>query len=296
MPKPRIAIPIPTTIDLLYNQRSWPQYASCIERAGGEPVGIELGQSRKELSRLLESCDGFCLPGSPSDVDPDLYGEDRDPATAVHDASRYEFDVLALEHATYHAKPVLAICYGLQSLNTWRGGSLVQDLNPVPVNHAAGGKVAIAHTAVVAKDSFLATLLDPAEITEDPDFHRLPVNSSHHQAVASPGDGLRIVARCPEDGVIEALEIDPAAFTPESHIPGKARFLVGVQWHPERSYDISATSRRLFDHLIAETARISDARPLPNTSTADNDLSSFRAAGGSASADFDTPPALVERP
>jgi putative glutamine amidotransferase len=59
------------------------------------------------------------------------------------------------------------------------------------------------------------------------------------------------VARCPDDGVIEAVEIDPAMFHVEH-----PQFLLGVQWHPERSYEISATSRALFARLVAEAAKV----------------------------------------
>jgi putative glutamine amidotransferase len=77
-------------------------------------------------------------------------------------------------------------------------------------------------------------------------FLRLPVNSSHHQAIGIPGDGLRVSARSPEDGVVEAVE-----GTPEG-VGG--RFVLGVQWHPERTFEESAASRALFARFIAEAA------------------------------------------
>ena len=78
-------------------------------------------------------------------------------------------------------------------------------------------------------------------------FLRLPVNSSHHQAIAEPGPGMRIVARCPEDGVIEAIEAD--------YDPNNPWFFMAVQWHPERSTEISAASRALFARLVQEAER-----------------------------------------
>ncbi len=251
---PRIGIPIPTAANIGYNQRSWPAYAGCIERSGGEPIALELGCSRAEALAAARSCAGFCLPGSPADVDPKFYGEEREAACAAHDELRYEIDQLLLEHATEERKPLLAICYGLQSMNVWHGGSLVQDLMPVPVNHSAGSGVSVAHAALVAQNSFLASLLDTSEALADREFLRLPVNSSHHQAVASPGSGLRIVARCPDDGVIEALEADPAVFNMADG-DGSSPLLLGVQWHPERSFDLSATSRSLFARLVSDARR-----------------------------------------
>ena len=73
-----------------------------------------------------------------------------DPATNKADEARETADWTLLEEAERHRLPVLGICYGLQSLNVYRGGSLVQDLLPLPVNHSAGRKVAVAHTADIA--------------------------------------------------------------------------------------------------------------------------------------------------
>jgi putative glutamine amidotransferase len=111
----------------------------------------------------------------------------------------------------------------------------------MPVNHAAGRAVAVAHTAVLAPNSLLAAIaasaaIDPRTPSEPRTSNlepRLSINSSHHQAIGIPGDGLRITARSPEDLVIEAIEsapLEPRTSNPE---PG---FLIGVQWHPERTY------------------------------------------------------------
>jgi len=262
---PRIAIPIPTTGDLAYNARSWPAYARAVELSGGVPVEVPLDLPLNEVRTIAASCDGVCLPGSPADVDPTLYAAEVDPATSPADAAREAVDYTLLEDAAAHAKPVLGICFGVQSLNVWRGGTLVQDLTPVPVNHSAGSKVAIAHSALIAKDSTLGQLLLASEDTaaeapllEDDDaFLKLPINTSHHQSVSAPGDGLRIVARCPEDGVVEAVENDPDYLTPTGR---HTQFLLGLQWHPERSYDISATSRALFRRLITEASAKHAAR------------------------------------
>jgi putative glutamine amidotransferase len=243
--KPRIAIPVPTSIDLAYNQRSWPNYAEAVSRSGGEPVRIDLALTPAQIQAVAATCDGICLPGSPADVDPTRYAAEVDPATNSADPARETVDNILLEDAYKHQKPVLGICFGIQSLNVWRGGTLVQDLTPLPVNHSAGSSVAIAHTTLVAENTMLASLLDSTEAPADGDFLRLPINTSHHQSVASPGDGLRIVARCPEDGVVEAVEAD-------SSEAGTPHFVLGVQWHPERSYDISAASRALFDRLVQE--------------------------------------------
>ncbi|MGC9199060.1 MAG: gamma-glutamyl-gamma-aminobutyrate hydrolase family protein [Acidobacteriaceae bacterium] len=277
--KPRIAIPVPTTKDAGYNQRSWPNYAEAVSQAGGEPVRIDLGAPPEELPRLVAGCHGVVLPGSPADVDPTLYGAERDPACAAADPAREAVDYLLLEDAERQGKPVLAICYGIQSLNVWSGGTLVQDLMPVPVNHAAGSKVAVAHTAQILPGSVLAGLLEPEEAPLVDGWLRLPVNSSHHQAVAAPGEGLRVVARSTEDGVIEAVEgvaEEPGDAERPREIAGEGKkvfhvehsgeetrrrqFVLGVQWHPERSFSISAASRAIFARLVEEARRLAETR------------------------------------
>jgi putative glutamine amidotransferase len=125
---------------------------------------------------------------------------------------------------------------------------LIQDLTCVPVNHRAGRSVAVAHTVAVAPDSVVGGLVSGDEAPEQEGFLRLPVNSSHHQAIGVPGDGLRIAARSVEDGVIEAVEL--SSDLDDAGGP----FCIGVQWHPERTFDESAASRALFGRFVAEAA------------------------------------------
>ena len=246
--KPRIAIPVPTSTDVAYNQRSWPQYASAVQRSGGEPVEVPLAGTPSAITNLINTCHAVLLPGSPADVNPQKYGQDPEPETAPTDGPRENVDELLLQDAHNLYKPIFAICFGIQILNVWRGGTLVQHLAPLPVNHVAGSKVAIAHTAATAPQSLLGTLLTLEEAPEQDNFLRLPINSSHHQAIGIPGDGLRVSARCPQDAVIEAVEGGQATEGATAH------FVLGVQWHPERSYDISPASRALFDRFVAQAA------------------------------------------
>lgn len=255
MTRPRIAIPVPTSFDPEYNERSWPQYAKAVERSGGEPVPVPLDDPAA-AAQLAKSCDGVLLPGSGADVEPAKFGQDRDPNSADADPKREQVDTLLLETAEQQSKPVLAICFGTQMLNVWRGGTLIQHLPEAPVSHRQRG-VANAHSAEVAPDSLLASAAGlNGSAAEEPGrlFHvehsgtrtghsRIAVNSSHHQAIAYAGDGLRVVAQSSEDGVIEAVE----------DASGK-QFLLGVQWHPERTYDESAESKAIFDRFISEAA------------------------------------------
>lgn len=248
--RPRIAIPVPTLAETEYNARSWPLYAAAVASAGGTPVELPLSLAPAAIARIVTGCQGILLPGSPADVNPAKYEADRWEQTAPPDVARENMDELLLQDAYNLHRPLLAICYGAQSLNTWRSGTLAQDLTPLPVNHAAGRSVAVAHTVHIEPASLLAEIVQPSpEVVHRAESMRLPVNSSHHQAVERVGDGLRAVACCPQDGVIEAIE----GQNPE-------HFVLGLQWHPERSVEISPASRLIFQRFIAVCA---EWRPRP---------------------------------
>jgi putative glutamine amidotransferase len=226
---PRIAIPVPHS-NQEYAARSLPQYERAVTMAGGEPVRIPLDQSPAQVMKLIERCDAVLLPGSRADVDPAKYDAARDPRTNPSDVGRDTVDELLLQDAYNMRKPLLGICYGLQALNVYRTGTLVQHIES-PVNHEAGRNVAVAHAAEIEPASRLAEILGSAK--------KIPVNSSHHQSAEVVGDGLRVVARCPDDGVVEAVE-----GTAPDH------FVLAVQWHPERTVDDDQPSRAIFRALI----------------------------------------------
>jgi len=142
--KPRIAVPMPHSGDPEYAQRAIPQYERAVELSGGEPVRIPLSRPPSEVMQLIERCEGVLLPGSKADVDPAKFGAVRHPKTEPADPERDVVDELLLQDAYNMRKPILGICYGLQILNVYRSGTLVQHIQSV-VNHAAGRKVAVAH-------------------------------------------------------------------------------------------------------------------------------------------------------
>lgn len=233
---PRIAIPVPHSADLGYAERALPQYLHAVEMAGGEPVRIPLDQSPSELVKLIEGCDAVVLPGSKADIDPTRYRALHDPRTAPADPRRDAVDELLLQDAYRRRKPVLGICYGLQILNVYHGGTLLQHIES-PVNHEAGKEVQIAHNVDVDFGSMLGKIVVPNAPSEY--MQAVAVNSSHHQAAEAVGKGLRVVARCPQDGIIEALEgTDPG------------HFVLAVQWHPERSVEDDEGSRAIFRALV----------------------------------------------
>ena len=246
---PRIAIPMPHSFDPEYAERAIPQYERAVALAGGEPVRVALDQTPDEIMKLLGHCDGVLLPGSKADIDPVRFNAARSPHAAPADPRRDAVDDLLLEDAYKSRKPLLGICYGLQSLNVYRKGSLIQhipDFLPeetrAKVNHEAGRSLAVAHAVEIETGSKLAEIVAADGRSPMSEVRRpivVPVNSSHHQSANAIGDGLRIVARCPDDGIIEALE---------GTTPG--HFVLAVQWHPERSVNKDAASLAIFRALI----------------------------------------------
>ncbi len=251
---PLIAIPMPHSLDPEYAERAIPQYERAVALAGGEVVRVRLDQTPAETKKVIAGCDGVLLPGSKADVDPARFHAARWPHTATADPPRDAVDDLLLEDAYRLRKPVLGICYGLQSLNVYRAGSLIQhipDFLPentrAKVNHEAGGKVAVAHAVEIDASSRLAEIVSDAAGGPRAEVGQplvVPVNSSHHQSADRIGEGLRIVARCPDDGIIEGLE-----GTAADH------FVLAVQWHPERSVEQDAASRAIFRAFVDAAGR-----------------------------------------
>ncbi len=219
------------------------KYLRMVEKAGGQPVVISLGESPAKLKELARRLDALVLPGSSADVDPARYHTRRHPRCAEPDPRRERTDCALFDSAFSECKPVLAICYGLQSLNVYLGGTLVQDIPSelrARLRHDWSGSTRQSepfHALRIEPGSLLAEIAGTTETR---------VNSSHHQAVLRPGRGLRVVARAP-DGVVEALELSDGLAPPGED---DRHWVVGVQWHPERMAG-DAFALALFSRLLA---------------------------------------------
>jgi putative glutamine amidotransferase len=189
-------------------------YVGSLRGAGAEVVLLPTG-SPPPAEAILRHLDGILLPGD-SDVDPRRYGEDRRPELGGVDP---ELDQLELSLATWAAergKPLLGICRGHQVVNVALGGTLYQDIradNASEHQHAVPielGHDHLDHWIDIDAESRLGLVVRATS---------LEVNSSHHQAVKRPADGLRVTATSREDGIVEAMEsLDGRILTMQCHL------------------------------------------------------------------------------
>lgn len=177
----------------------------------------------------LDEVAGLLLSGG-TDVDPALYGDARHPETQAPDKPRDRLELRLLAEALQRDLPVLAICRGMQLVNVALGGTLIQHLRPM--ERHLQPRIAEAHGIDIAAHTPLAGIFPTGARA---------INSRHHQAIGRLAGGLRVNAQCPEDGVIEAVDL-----------PGQ-RFLLAVQWHPEAPARYAA-DRSLFA-AFAEAVR-----------------------------------------
>ena len=219
-------------------------YLDAVLWAGGLPLLIPSTGDRQTTREYVEQIQGVLLPGSPTDIDPGKYGAVAHAKLGKLHPERDATDFAILDLAEKNDLPVLGICFGVQSINVHRGGSLVQDI-PAVVSNALthdedDGSPPARHMIRVAGDSLIGRLAGRSD---------LEVNSYHHQSVERPGRDLRPVAVSP-DGVIEAVE------------DTKGRFVIGVQWHPERGWREDPLSQALFSALIEQARlRYNESKP-----------------------------------
>jgi len=204
-----------------------------IDAAGCLPVVIPAIGPKIDCGALLDGIDGLLLTGSPSNVEPAHYGGSPSREGTLHDPDRDATTLPLIREAVRRDMPILAICRGIQELNVALGGTLHQRIFEMPerFNHrrrtgpmTLDERYGPAHSVRLSEGGRLTQVAGSVE---------LMVNSLHGQGIDRPAPDLFVEAVAP-DGQIEAVSL-----------PG-ARFVVGVQWHPEYKVMENPFSRALF--------------------------------------------------
>jgi putative glutamine amidotransferase len=227
-------------------------YVDAVAAAGGVPLCIPPCVDKAMMQRALQLLDGIVFIGG-DDYRPEHYGGHPQPEDELMMERRDRFDMkLAKWVLEKTGLPVLGICGGHQLLSVALGGSLIQDIRTEWNPH--GGDELLPHSSkerseaqgvdyrhpvILARDTLISRVL------RTPHDEMLMVNSTHHQAVNPErlGRFLRASAWSP-DGVIEAIE--PSGDSPWFR---SGRFVLGIQWHPERMQD-DEPHRNIFHALI----------------------------------------------
>ncbi len=198
--------------------------------AGGIPLLIPPMADMDGIAGLI---DGWLIPGG-DDIDAKHFGEENHPKVELQDPARFEGEA-RLYKAIPDDLPVLGICYGCQFLNVIRGGSLIQHL-PDVVGHEqhTGGTMQKYEVDPASK---LGGVIGTSVIEG---------KSYHHQAVGNLGADLTITSRS-EDGTVEAVEATDRPW------------VIGVQWHPERTFEDPPT-RKIFDTLIQSATAYKESK------------------------------------
>ena len=208
-------------------------YSEAVEAAGGAPVQIPLIPEPEYIEDVVGRLDAVLLPGSASDVDPALYGREPHARLGSVHPLKDSTDLHVLKAAEAGGLPLLAICFGMQVWNVYRGGTLIQDIEsqtPSALKHEQGApRDRHSHGVKIRPDSLVARLAGG---------EALRVNSHHHQALETVGRGLQATAWS-ADGLVEAVE---------ETLEG--RWAIGVQWHPEIGWRDDEFSRALFKAFI----------------------------------------------
>lgn len=207
----------------------WDSYIEALVEAGGIPV--LLPPEERLLGQFFPDIDGLLLAGG-TDIEPAYFGESVRPNSTHINPRRDAFETRLARRCLRLNLPILGICRGMQVLNVVSGGTLWSDLRSQYAESIDHNRRDLPNTAIhpirILKESRLNRILG-AEILE--------VNSTHHQAIKKLGKGLVAIAFAP-DNVIEGIEST------------SYRFLIGVQWHPERLFKEHRVHLRLFQSLV----------------------------------------------
>ncbi|ADG70829.1 gamma-glutamyl-gamma-aminobutyrate hydrolase family protein [Brachyspira murdochii] len=223
--------------NLLYENSSIPKafvnrsYVDSVIRSKGVPFLMPITEDEEIIKKMAENVDGIIMTGG-VDVHPFRFNEEPIEKIGTISAERDDFDFKLMKYAAEMNKPILGICRGIQVINVYFGGTLIQDI-PAQRNtnilHSQTAEYHVAtHKIQIVKDSIIYDML--GESSE--------VNSFHHQAIDKLAKDFKVTAAS-KDGIVEAIEYKK-----------KDSFILGVQWHPELMSAKSVKMQNIFDMFV----------------------------------------------
>ncbi len=205
-------------------------YFDAVTESGGIPFAVPLSSDSKIIFEFLEKLDGIIFSGG-VDIDPKYFNEENLGKSLEISSFLDECEKETIRLAVEADIPVLGICRGMQALNVFCGGSLIQDIPSeykTEINHSLIKPEIAFHKISVEKSSPLSEIMG---------FGEHLVNSYHHQAVKDLAFDFSVCATS-EDGIIEAI------------YHKNKKFVLGVQWHPERDREIATENKNILDAFI----------------------------------------------
>lgn len=210
-------------------------YADSIIRAGGIPVYVTSYIDESSAEELINSVDGLLLSGG-GDIAPFYYGEDKKEYCGEPSQERDFTENLLFNYACKKDIPILGICRGIQAMNVFAGGTLIQDIEAqmegiTRAEHMQPPPYCnYSHPVKVIKGTPLYDIFGGKDT--------IFTNSMHHQSVKDPAPGYLVAATSSEGRVIEAI-INP-----------DKKFAIGIQWHPEHLWGVSSETAQLFNAFV----------------------------------------------
>lgn len=212
-------------------------YINAVSGASGIPMILAKIEDETRIKQQVDSIDALLLTGG-DDIDPSLFSEDPHQNLGNIEPGRDAYEMRLIEYALEQDKPILAICRGAQILNIYAGGTMYQDIygqiDGEVIQHTQNApRDYLSHTINIEYNSKLHSIIGETAVK---------TNSFHHQANKEVPDGYIISARS-NDGIIEAIE----------HTEKK--FVFGLQWHPEGSFNNDSTSQKIFNKFIEAASK-----------------------------------------
>ena len=233
MKKPIIGVTLDIEKPGNYSKFPWyairKNYLHSIELYGGIP--FPLFHTNRNIQDIFEILDGLIITGGNFDINPKIYGKNlRGSRTTKNLRTNFELQICNLFLKS--SKPILGICGGEQLLNVACGGTLIQDINSLKIEHEQkNSRDETSHNIEILPSSFLSKIVKKKIIK---------VNSAHHQSVKKIGKNL-IASSYATDGIIESIE----------HI--SHRWCIGVQWHPE--FLITNEDKKIMKNFISSSKK-----------------------------------------